>query len=122
VRARAAFAVENGSLRISMPGSETRLVQPDGLEVAAVVPAKDGVSAFVLLEAPLGTGRIQNLIKVSNGGATLWHAELPPGDPTDSFVDLDPRVAKDLSASTSSGKRVRLDPESGRIRGVHFAK
>lgn len=115
------FSLRGGWLEISKDGSKRQLVRPDGLEVSEVVPSGDGRSAFTLLDASSRTGRVQNLVKVTEAGAMGWRAELPVAEATDSYVAMQLR-SDGLLAWTWSGFRVLVDSSSGRLLSWVFAK
>lgn len=116
------FAVRDGWLQITSEAGAVLAVRPDDLAVIRVLQL-DLSGAILLLDPPTGTGRVQNLLKVTPDGAVAWRAELPPGSgPTDAFVSFNATDDGRLVASTWSGYRMIIDEASGRVHGLHFAK
>lgn len=116
------FSVSRGSLEVSGPSGAQRQIRPDGLDVLRVLPADDGLTAFVLLDPPPGTGRLSNLLRVHGDGFPVWRAELPSGDPTDTFLDMQTGPRQELWAWTWSGKKTQIDPADGRLLSGDFTK
>lgn len=118
---RVAFAAHDGCLAVRAEEGERRFVRPDGGKVVDAVAADDGVTAYVLLDAGTGTGRVMNLVR-DDAGSVLWRAQLPAGGATDSFTQFSVMGTGELVAWTWSGMRVTIDPVSGRLRGSRFTK
>lgn len=72
------FSIDDGDLRISrdLPSFECR-GRPDGLAVTEFHMVPDCTAAIVLLDPPLRSRRVRNLVKVGSGSDILWHAQLP---------------------------------------------
>jgi hypothetical protein len=62
-----------------------------------------------------------NLVAIDEHGEVLWRAKLPTTAPTDAFTEME-LVGEGVSAFSSSGHRVLIDPESGAILEDRFAK
>lgn len=117
------FSVTGGALQVL--GDDGMVIWqglPDGLSVLDLRLAFDRSSVFVLLEPPIGGGRIQNLVRVSRHGLVEWHGELPMRQVTDAFVSLETDTEGHVLATTWSGYRVRLNPCSGRLEDEVFTK
>ncbi|WP_156044176.1 hypothetical protein [Cellulomonas sp. HZM] len=112
------FSVEKGLLSIfNSAGQVVWHGMPDGLPVVDLRLAQDETSAVVLLDPPDGSGRIHNLVSISNAGAILWRGQLPRDEASDAFVSLEMGTDSRVLANTWSGYRLRLNPRSGRIEG-----
>lgn len=118
----ALFSVEAGTLVVKYETGTVWSGHPDGLAVLDLRPAPDEVSAFVLLELPGGWRSVRNLVRVGADGRVLWRGELPRGASADCFVEFEVEATGDLVASTWSGYRVRLDPDTGALLGQTFTK
>lgn len=117
------FAVSDGLLRISHGDPPTTWEgRPDGLDVVDLRSTHDGRGAIVLLDAPVGGGRVRNLVRIEEDGSVSWRGELPPDAATDCYVAMDLLDDGDVSASTWSGHRVRLGAEDGQLLGSEFTK
>lgn len=117
------FSVDDGVLTISTSGgSDVWEGMPDGMPVHDLREAPDGRSAFVLLDPPAGAGRVRNLVRITSAAEIVWRGELPETDPTDVFVSLATDAEGAVLASTWSGYRVRLDPDTGRLLSQVFIK
>lgn len=117
------FSVLDGELRIAGGSSPAEWRgRPDGLNVIDLQVTADHQSAVVLLDAPAGSGHVNNLIRIEGDGEISWRGELPTGSPTDCFVGfrLDPDGA--VLASTWSGYQVRLSAHSGKLERSDFTK
>lgn len=123
MRSNLSFSVQDGVLTISpSDGSHVWEGLPDGMPVHDLRAAPDGRSAFVLLETPAGAGRVRNLVRITAHAKIVWRGELPEVDPTDAFVSLATDADGAVLASTWSGYRVRLDPDTGCLLGQVFTK
>ncbi len=117
------FSIEDGALTISSGDTDGAWTGfPDGMSVLELHLDSDGSSAFVLLDAPIGGGRVSNLVRISSAAEIMWRGELPEAEPTDAFVSLQIDVDGAVLASTWSGYRVRLDPASGQLLSEVFTK
>ncbi|WP_374008771.1 hypothetical protein [Leifsonia sp. LS-T14] len=115
------FEVQDGALIIGVPGTSKRVIRPDGMIVIEADPVGDGTGAFVLLEPPKATGRTSNLVRVDSDGLVIWRAQLPEGEPTDSFVEFG-ESSGDVLASTWSGRHLVIDAASGQVLRDRFTK
>jgi hypothetical protein len=96
--------------------------KPLGLAATVALPISGTNDAIVLLARTVRVaGPVQNLLRLSAGGAVMWRAELPRGQGYDSYVAVNWAGAQ-LQANTWSCYFVRLDADSGRIIDTIFTK
>lgn len=75
------YSIRAGMLTIARKGGvDIWRGLPDGLGVIELRPASDGRSALVLLDPPLGAGRVQNLVRMCETGDVMWWAPGRRGD------------------------------------------
>lgn len=117
------YSLEDGELRISRdaPAFEWR-GQVDSMSVSEVSPSPDGSSAILLLDTPVGTGHVRNLVKVDTEAHVLWRGELPGEEPGDCFVSFSVDATGNVSAATWSGYRVVLSGATGELLDRRFTK
>lgn len=121
--ASAYFSLENGELRIShdTPSAEWK-GRPDGLAVLELQVSPDRTSAILLLDPPVRSGPVHNLVKIGSSSDILWRAELPNGGPNDCFVGFKLNTDGSVTASTWGGYRVHVSGESGKLLSSEFTK
>jgi hypothetical protein len=109
------FKLSHGALEISdKAGAVVWKGRPDGLIVKGVIGLRDHTTAIVLLDADDLDERRQNLVLVDMSGHTVWRAELPSENQVDRYVGVSVKRSA-IMARSSSGYRVQIDQETGRI-------
>ncbi len=94
----------------------------DGLTVLDLIVLRPGDSAVVLLDPPAGQRPVRNLVGLASDATIRWRAELPAAGGSDAFVSIE--VGQDglIGASTWSGYRVLVSPDTGAILHQEFTK
>src|SRR5215510_6846374 len=64
----------------------------------------------------------RNLVRVDRRGSVVWRADTPDASAGDSWVSVDDAGEGRLMATSWSGWRVRLNPETGEIAARQFVK
>jgi len=64
----------------------------------------------------------QNLVRVDRRGSVVWRADTPDASAGDSWVSVEDAGEGRLMATSWSGWRVRLNPETGEIAARQFVK
>lgn len=117
------FSVHDGRLRVTRddPSFEWEGLL-DGLTVLDLIAQPSGASAVVLLDPPAGHVAVRNLVGVASDASVSWRAELPTSGESDAFVSIE--VGQDglISASTWSGFRVLVSPDTGAVLRQEFTK
>ena len=117
------FAVHDGRLRVSCDDLSFEWVGLlDGLPALDLVALPSGTSAVVLLDPPAGRAAVRNLVCVGPDAQIAWRAELPTTGESDAFVEFELAEDGQIIASTWSGYRVEISPDSGALIGQKFTK
>ena len=117
------FSVHDGRLRVSRADASADWEGLlDGLPVLDLIALPSGASAIVLLDPPPGHETARNLVGVGSDAHVSWRAELPMTGESDAFVSIE--LAEDglIAASTWSGYRVLISPDTGALVGQEFTK
>ena len=117
------FSVHDGRLRVSRdcPLFEWEGLL-DGLPVLDLIALSSGTAAVVLLDPPAGHAAVGNLLGVGSDAHVSWRAELPTTGQSDAFVSIELTEDGLIAASTWSGYRVLISPDTGAVIGQEFTK
>lgn len=117
------LSVDDGRLRVScdQPSFEWEGLL-DGLSVLDLIVLPSGAPAVVLLAPPAGPGPVRNLVGVASDATVSWRAEPPTLGESDAFVSIEADQDGLISASTWSGYRVLVSPETGNTLRQEFTK
>lgn len=117
------FSVHDGRLRVSRdcPSFEWEGLL-DGLPVLDLIALSSGTAAVVLLDPPAGHAAVGNLLGVGSDAHVSWRAELPTTGQSDAFVSIELTEDGLIAASTWSGYRVLISPDTGAVIGQEFTK
>jgi hypothetical protein len=117
------FSVRGGRLRVT---SEDPAIEwsgtLDGMPVRDLVVLPSGSSAVVLLDPPPGHGAVRNLVRVDSNAKVAWRAEPPKPGESDAFVSIALLEDGLISASTWSGYRVVISPDTGAVIRMDHTK
>ena len=94
--------------------------QYKGIAIKKALPIGSGKQCILLLD-PDATNRsvFENLICIDQSGEPVWTAKLPSNP--DSFLDI-ALCSEGMSATTWSGFKILLDPNTGKEMKRHFVK
>lgn len=117
------FSLHDGRLRMSSddPAFEWEGLL-DGLPVLDLIALPSGTAAIVLLDPPAGHAAVKNLVGVGPDARVSWRAELPETGESDAFVSIELTEDGLIAASTWSGYRVLISPNTGALIGQEFTK
>jgi hypothetical protein len=117
------FSVHEGRLRVSRadPSFEWEGLL-DGLPVLDLIALPSGEAATVLLDPPPGHVAVRNLVGVGSDAEVAWRAELPATGESDAFVSIELAEEGLIAASTWSGYRVLISPDTGATIRQEFTK
>ncbi len=117
------FSVRDGRLRVSCadPSFEWEGLL-DGLPALDLLALPSSTSAVVLLDPPAGHATVRNLVGVGSDAHVSWRAPLPTTGESDAYVSIE--LAEDglIAASTWSGYRVLISPDTGALVRQDFTK
>ena len=117
------FSVHDGRLRVSC---DDPLLEweglIDGLPASDLIALPSAASAIVLLDPPAGHAAVRNLVQVGCDAQVFWRAELPTTGESDAFVSIELAENGLIAASTWSGYRVVISPDTGASISQEFTK
>lgn len=118
------YTLDDGTITATdVSGAVVWVGRPLGARVVDVAVLSTVGAVIVLLDyMEMGSGPVNNLIRMNRDGTVAWQALLPTTEPSDAYVDFSLASEGLILASSWSGWRVRLDAESGEIIEKLFAK